>query len=95
MADSFTLFCLVEGEKSSFPVDIKPVKTVDRLKKAIKKAIKEQKSNDLGDVDADKLTLWRVEIPDEDKVLTKDKARPEEKGVLTKDKVVLTEGMDI
>ncbi|KAK3812091.1 MAG: hypothetical protein J3Q66DRAFT_390536 [Benniella sp.] len=46
-------------------------------------------------IDADQLTLWRVEIPDEDKVLTKDKVRPKEKEVTTKDKMVLTEGMDI
>ncbi|KAG0288839.1 hypothetical protein BGZ96_007438 [Linnemannia gamsii] len=37
MADNdLSLLCLVDGESTSFPVDIKPTKTVGHLKKAIK-----------------------------------------------------------
>ena len=54
-----TLFCLVDGESTSFSVDIDTSKTVDHLKKAIKA----EKTNVLSDVDADELTLWRVSIP--------------------------------
>ena len=54
-----TLFCLVDGDKTSFEIDIDPTKTVARLKDLIK----EKKSNDLSDVDADQLTLWKVSIP--------------------------------
>ncbi|KAF8923165.1 hypothetical protein BGZ47_004977, partial [Haplosporangium gracile] len=42
-----------------FSVDIDASKTVDHLKKLIKT----EKANDFQDVDADKLTLWRVSIP--------------------------------
>ncbi|KAF9280639.1 hypothetical protein BGZ74_002557, partial [Mortierella antarctica] len=60
MTDSLlTLFCLVDGDKTSFEIDIDPTKTVARLKDLIK----EKKSNDLSDVDADQLTLWKVSIP--------------------------------
>ncbi|KAK3834551.1 MAG: hypothetical protein J3R72DRAFT_494472 [Linnemannia gamsii] len=41
---------------------IDPIKTVDHLKDLIKA----KKTNDFQDVDADKLTLWRVSIPDDD-----------------------------
>ena len=55
-----TLFCLVDGEATPFSVDIDTSKTVDHLKKAIKA----EKTNDLSDVNADELILWRVSIPD-------------------------------
>ncbi|KAG0271769.1 hypothetical protein BGZ96_005631, partial [Linnemannia gamsii] len=51
--------CLVNGESTSFPVEIEPTKTIGDLKDAIKA----KKTNDFSDVDADKLTLWRVSIP--------------------------------
>ncbi|KAI8597586.1 hypothetical protein EDD21DRAFT_385091 [Dissophora ornata] len=54
-----TLFCVVDSESTPFSVDIDPSKTVDHLKVAIK----DKKTNDFGDVDADKLTLWQVSIP--------------------------------
>jgi hypothetical protein len=57
----FTLFCLVDGETTSnaFSVEIGSTKTIGDLKKLIKT----EKTNDFSDVDADKLTLWRVSIP--------------------------------
>ncbi|OAQ24326.1 hypothetical protein K457DRAFT_1823888 [Linnemannia elongata AG-77] len=53
-----TLFCLVDGvaTSSAFSVEIDSTNTVDELKKLIKT----EKVNDFQDVDADKLTLWRV-----------------------------------
>ncbi|KAF9089031.1 hypothetical protein BGX27_002573, partial [Mortierella sp. AM989] len=58
------LFCLVDGEATSnaFPVGIESTKTIGDLKELIKT----KKTNDFSDVDADKLTLWRVTIPDKD-----------------------------
>ncbi|KAK5796962.1 hypothetical protein F5H01DRAFT_326786 [Linnemannia elongata] len=59
-----TLFCLVDGEATSnaFPVEIESTKTIGDLKGLIKT----KKTNDFQDVDADKLTLWRVSIHDDD-----------------------------
>ncbi|KAH7028690.1 hypothetical protein BKA57DRAFT_511482 [Linnemannia elongata] len=60
MSDNhLTLFCLVNGEATPFSVEVDPSKTVDHLKKAIKA----EKTNVLGDVDADEFTLWHVSIP--------------------------------
>ncbi|KAF7730262.1 hypothetical protein EC973_002505 [Apophysomyces ossiformis] len=61
MADSLLLFCLIHGKPLSkrFSVKITPTATVDELKEAIKS----EKSNDFENIDADKLTLWRVSIP--------------------------------
>ncbi|KAF9321929.1 hypothetical protein BG006_002504, partial [Podila minutissima] len=59
-----TLFCLVNGEATPFSVEVDPSKTVDHLKKAIKA----EKTNVLGDFDADELTLWHVSIPDDDDI---------------------------
>ncbi|KAF9346179.1 hypothetical protein BGX34_004129 [Mortierella sp. NVP85] len=88
---NLNIFCVIEGQTKSFSVKVPSDGTVDDLKKAIK----EENPNTLEKVDAKDLTLWHVEIPDEDKALTKNKACREEAGVLTVDKVVLTEGMDI
>ncbi|KAK5809644.1 hypothetical protein F5H01DRAFT_415593 [Linnemannia elongata] len=59
-----TLFCLVDGEATTnaFPVEIESTKTIGDLKNLIKT----EKSNDFQGADADKLTLWRVSIPDVD-----------------------------
>src|SRR5689334_9123738 len=59
-----TLFCLVDGEATSnaFSVKIPLSDTIDDLKGLIKT----KKTNDFQDVDADKLTLWRVSIHDDD-----------------------------
>ncbi|KAG0046286.1 hypothetical protein BGZ83_008526 [Gryganskiella cystojenkinii] len=56
---TLTLFCIVDGESTPFSVDIDASKTVDHLKETIKT----KKTNDFSNVDADKLTLWRVSIP--------------------------------
>lgn len=58
--DLMTLFCLVDGQSTlnAFSVEIDPTKTVDGLKKLITT----EETNDLSDVDADKLTLSSVSI---------------------------------
>ncbi|KAI8594678.1 hypothetical protein EDD21DRAFT_74345 [Dissophora ornata] len=53
------LFCVIERESNPFSVKINPSDTVDD----VKDAIKAKKANDLSDVDADRLTLWKVEMP--------------------------------
>ncbi|KAF9367146.1 hypothetical protein CPB97_006237, partial [Podila verticillata] len=59
MTDNFNFFCVVDGESTLFSVEIEPSKTIGDLKDAIKA----KKANDFSDVDADKLTLWKVSIP--------------------------------
>ncbi|KAG0014025.1 hypothetical protein BGZ82_001943, partial [Podila clonocystis] len=60
MADEhLNLFCVVDGESTPFPVEIESTKTLGFLKELIKA----KKPNDFSDVDADKLTLWKVSIP--------------------------------
>src|SRR5688572_2915646 len=56
-----TIFCLVHGEPTTntFSVDIDESKTISTFKKLIKK----EKENDFHDIDADKLVLWKVNIP--------------------------------
>jgi hypothetical protein len=54
-----TLFCLVDGDSSPFPVEIEPTKTVGSLKDAIKA----KKTPRFDDVAADELNLWSVSIP--------------------------------
>jgi hypothetical protein len=56
---TLTLFCIVDCESTPFPVEIESTKTIGDLKKSIKI----EKTNDFNDIDADKLTLWRVSIP--------------------------------
>jgi hypothetical protein len=60
---SITLLCLVKGNTvaNAFAVDIDREKLVSHLKKIIKA----EKQNDFAGVDADKLKLWKVEIPDD------------------------------
>ncbi|KAG0222000.1 hypothetical protein BGW42_007040 [Actinomortierella wolfii] len=57
--NSLTLFCLVDGEKTAFPVTIDTDKTIGELKKAIR----DEKANYFHDVDADELSLWHVSVP--------------------------------
>ncbi|KAG0020936.1 hypothetical protein BGZ81_009130 [Podila clonocystis] len=59
---SLNLYCLVDGESTSgaFPVKASSTDTVGDLKDLIMA----RKTNDFSDIDADKLTLWRVSIPD-------------------------------
>ena len=54
-----TLFCLVDGESSPFPVEIESAKTIGVLKDAIKTALAPQ----FDDVAAKDITLWHVSIP--------------------------------
>ncbi|KAG0222311.1 hypothetical protein BGW41_006069, partial [Actinomortierella wolfii] len=57
--NSLTLFCLVDGEKTAFPVTIDTDKTIGELKKVIK----DENSDTFSGVDARELSLWRVSIP--------------------------------
>ncbi|KAF9079500.1 hypothetical protein BGX23_003894 [Mortierella sp. AD031] len=60
MTDNHLNFlCLVNGESTSFPVEIDPTKTIGDLKDAIKA----KKTPRFDDVAADELILWRVSIP--------------------------------
>src|SRR5688500_10442317 len=54
------VFCLVQGDaiKNSFPIDTSGCETIGHLKKAIKDA----KQNAFCGIDANQLTLWRVDI---------------------------------
>ena len=59
-----TLICLVQGEftTNAFAVDIDANKTVSHLRDIIK----EKKTIDFCNVDADGLVLWRVNVPADD-----------------------------
>jgi hypothetical protein len=54
------IYCLVQGDKvkHSFPIDIKDDTTVGHLKNAIKK----EKKSIFDNIDANNLTLWKVDI---------------------------------
>jgi hypothetical protein len=60
---SIKLFCLVKGNSATHAFSVKASKndTIDDLKKAIKV----EKPNEFTSIDADKLRLWKVEIPDD------------------------------
>src|ERR1044072_3045852 len=60
---SITLFCLVKGNTSenAFSVKISRDEPISELKEVIKA----KKQNDFAGVDADKLRLWKKEIPDD------------------------------
>ncbi|KAF9993310.1 hypothetical protein BGZ65_011192 [Modicella reniformis] len=64
MANTLTLFCVVEGESSVFPVDITGDRTVSHLKNAIKTEVTPK----FDDIAADKLILWKVSVPITDDV---------------------------
>ncbi|KAF9081985.1 hypothetical protein BGX27_004680, partial [Mortierella sp. AM989] len=55
------LFCILDGDSSAFPVKLDSDDTIGELKKAIK----EEKKPRLDDIDADKLLLYQIAIPDE------------------------------
>lgn len=61
---NITLCCLIHGNNISaaFPVKVDNDKTIGELKKIIK----DENSNEFFGVDAKDLTLWKVEIPDND-----------------------------
>ncbi|KAF9993012.1 hypothetical protein BGZ80_008312, partial [Entomortierella chlamydospora] len=52
-------FCILERESTAFPVKIFSSQNIGNLKKAIKA----EKKPDLDNIAADKLTLWKAEIP--------------------------------
>ena len=63
--ENYTLYCFIETiNVEAFPVDIDPNKTVGHLKKFIKN----EKQNDLKDVDADKLMLWKVDVSEVEEI---------------------------
>jgi Crinkler effector protein N-terminal domain len=64
MATIITLFCLVHGDlvEHVFKIRIDKDSDVADLKNEIKK----QKENEFRDIDADKLTLWQVDISYDD-----------------------------
>jgi Crinkler effector protein N-terminal domain len=66
MASMLTINCLVYGDtvERAFAVDIGDGKLVSHLKDEIKK----KKEDDFRNTDANKLTLWKVDIPDDDSV---------------------------
>ena len=82
MANTLTLLCLVHGETSdnAFPVDISKNATVGHLKDAIK--VKKQHA--FADIDADKLSLWRLSIPADDDAMLQNLvlANDQDKGIL-------------
>ena len=61
MTEQLNLFCLVDGEPTSraFPINASLADTVGNLKDHIKA----KNAVDFSDVDANKLTLWKVSIP--------------------------------
>ncbi|KAK3813926.1 MAG: hypothetical protein J3Q66DRAFT_370879 [Benniella sp.] len=88
---TFRVGCVVDKESISFPISISSEETVGELKDKIKRTLSPRFDN----IPAMNLTLWRVDIPDEDLTLTKDKAGDNEEGVSTKDGIVLAKNMDI
>ena len=70
---SIKLFCVVKGTTTPFSVVIDSGETVDDLKNAIKA----KKPNDFASIDADRLRLWQVEIPDDRNDLIANPALPD------------------
>src|SRR5690242_17512620 len=62
MTTTITLLCLVHGDSSVFPVRIDKTLLVGDLKDEIKK----KKSPKFDDIPANELTLWKVDISDDD-----------------------------
>ncbi|UZO10896.1 uncharacterized protein OCT59_002474 [Rhizophagus irregularis] len=60
-----TLFCLIEGnlpaDNYAFPIDISQELSVGVLKQKIR----ESKPNDLANIDFNNITLWQVDLPDD------------------------------
>ena len=62
---AFDFFATLSEASEAFPVDINRSLTVGHLKDAIKA----KKPNDFAGIDANKLKLWKVEIPSDHKDL--------------------------
>ncbi|CAB5357213.1 unnamed protein product [Rhizophagus irregularis] len=60
-----TLFCLIEGnlpaDNYAFPIDI----SQELLVGVLKQKIRESKPNDLANIDFNNITLWQVDLPDD------------------------------
>ena len=71
------LYCVVDGQSTPFPVEISSAKTVGHLKHAIK----DENANELRDVDAKQLTLWKVSIPatDDEEIILLDNVAGKDK----------------
>jgi hypothetical protein len=73
MSDTYTISCIIEGDDSTFPVQIKSNATVGSLKEVIR----EKNFVTLGGIDARKLTLYLVNVlEDELNVEDEMKKRP-------------------
>ncbi|KAF9424622.1 hypothetical protein BGZ76_003498 [Entomortierella beljakovae] len=57
------LFCILDGDSSSFSVKVDPDDSIDELKVAIK----EKKKPRFDDIASDELVLFHVAVPDEGK----------------------------
>ncbi|KAF9981863.1 hypothetical protein BGZ65_003500 [Modicella reniformis] len=58
MANNLTIWCVVDGESTLFSVEVDPTKSVDVLKKDIKK----EQSPRFDDIAANELILWKILI---------------------------------
>ncbi|KAF8943231.1 hypothetical protein BGZ46_006573, partial [Entomortierella lignicola] len=63
------LFCILDGDSSAFEVNL----DADDSIAALKRAIKGEKPNDLQGIDADKLLLFQIAVPDEGTKVNLDK----------------------
>jgi hypothetical protein len=61
MSETYTIWCIIEGEKDVFPIEIDSNETVGILKQAIKK----EGGQTLADIAAHDLRLYHVAIPTE------------------------------
>ncbi|KAG9062127.1 hypothetical protein KI688_006459 [Linnemannia hyalina] len=59
MLRRLSLFCLVDGESTPFPIEIESTKTIGDLKDLVKAALSPQ----FDDITAKDLTIWSVSIP--------------------------------
>ncbi|KAF8977857.1 hypothetical protein BGZ46_007074, partial [Entomortierella lignicola] len=76
MVTNIKLFCVIDKDATVFPVEV----AVDDSIGGLKKRIKEEKPIDLSDVDADKLSLWKISIPSAPKrIITLDNLEAEDK----------------
>jgi hypothetical protein len=61
-AEPYKIFCFLLGEKQPSQIEIAKHKTVADLKQAIKN----KRSNTLTDIDADALTLYQIDVDDDE-----------------------------
>jgi hypothetical protein len=61
MSDTYTIFCILEGEDSGFPVQIES----NAMVRSLKEVIREKNLLTLGGIDARRLTLYLVNVLEE------------------------------